>query len=363
MCCTYASFTKEIACIGLWLAGRCDLTRRMNAEQSPTREFAGRTSVSGRLIEWPTVFVALGIFGSYALLTLNHRQIPAWVLIPVLGIVLTWSGSLQHETIHGHPTKWPLANELLGRISLDFWMPYDHYRTTHLMHHRDVYLTDPLLDPESYYLTAEKWAEFGSWRRLVFRFYRTMMGRLLLGPLFIIFRYLPTQAREVWSGKGIEGEGNPRLRWARQGVAIALTVAWLYWVGMNPWIYVGAIYVSNSGIRLRSFVEHRWMPDGQSKTATVHTIAPLSLLFLNNNLHTAHHARMTVPWYQLPEFNRSLDLDAVASAGAGLYPGYRKVARLYGVHQFDTPVFPGSAAEGVVPSRSVQSGLLSNTAT
>jgi fatty acid desaturase len=334
----------------------------MNAEQSPIRAFAGRTSVSGRLVEWPTVFVALGIFSSYALLTLNHRSIPVWLLIPVLGLVLTWSGSLQHETIHGHPTKWPLVNELLGRITLDLWIPYDHYKTSHLMHHRDVYLTDPLIDPESYYVSDADWNRFGSSRHWIFRFYRTLIGRLLLGPLFMVVSYLPTQAREVWTGQGIEGEGNPRTRWFRQLLAMALTVAWLYWVEINPLTYMGAIYVSNSGIRLRSFVEHRWMPDGQSKTATVHTVAPFSLLFLNNNLHTAHHARMTVPWYQLPEFNRSLGLDSVAAEGAGLYRGYLEVAAKYGVRQFDTPVFPGRKLDLVPTSRHIEPGLLSDTA-
>ena len=43
-----------------------------------------------------------------------------------------------------------------GLVSIDkpplaLWIPYESYRISHLMHHRDDRLTDPLDDPESYY--------------------------------------------------------------------------------------------------------------------------------------------------------------------------------------------------------------------
>ena len=43
------------------------------------------------------------------------------------------------------------STKLIGCWPLSLWLPYSIYRSTHLAHHRDENLTDPLEDPESYY--------------------------------------------------------------------------------------------------------------------------------------------------------------------------------------------------------------------
>jgi fatty acid desaturase len=293
------------------------------------------------VVEWQTILVALSIFSAYGLLTWFHRSVPTWILIPALGYVLTWSGSLQHEIIHGHPTKWPRFNRFIGRFTLDLWSPFEHYRQSHLQHHRDELLTDPRTDAESFYVTPEQWAQKGRATRAVFWFYRTLLGRLLLAPIFTLTGYLREQAAQAIKGVGVEGEGCPRKRWLGHLPFVCITVAWLTYVGFSPYVYMAVIYLSISGIRLRSFVEHRWMPDGKSKTATVHAAAPFALLFLNNNLHTAHHFDMRAAWYRLPKLSTEINADAIAADGAGLYSGYFDVARRYGVKPFDQPVFPG----------------------
>mgnify|MGYP000361042673 CR=1 FL=1 len=65
--------------------------------------------------------------------------------------------SLQHELIHGHPTRLAWFNQLLGTLPLAVWYPYGVYRDSHLAHHRNHLLTHPEDDPESYYVTAESW--------------------------------------------------------------------------------------------------------------------------------------------------------------------------------------------------------------
>ncbi len=292
-------------------------------------------------IELPTVAVVCGVFGSFVVLTWFHRSIPNAVLIPALGLVLGWGGSLQHEIIHGHPTKWQKVNRFLGRFTLDLWLPFDHYRWSHLLHHRDEFLTDPRTDAESFYVLPERWAKMGPFAHKVMWAYRTLLGRLLLAPIFTLTGYLSDQASQAIKGVGVEGEGCPRRRWAKHAPFVALTIGWLWFVEFSGVVYFAAIYCSIAVIRLRSFVEHRWMPDGQSKTAMVHAAPPLALLFLNNNLHVAHHADMRIAWYRLPEYGRQMGADQIAAEGAGLYSGYFDVARRYGVKPFDTPVFPG----------------------
>jgi fatty acid desaturase len=293
------------------------------------------------VVELPTLAVMVGVFGGFGLLTWFHRSVPVWILIPVLGYVLTWSGSLQHEIIHGHPTRWPRLNRLIGRFTLDLWSPFEHYRRAHLLHHRDDFLTDPRTDAESFYLTPEKWEGMGPLGRTAQWAYRTLLGRFLLAPIFTLSGYLSEQAVQVIKGEGVEGEGCPRKRWIGHAPFVAITVAWLSFVSFSPYVYLAAIFLSISGVRLRSFVEHKWMPDGKSKTATVHTVFPLGLLFLNNNLHTAHHAAMRAPWYRLPQISADMNADQIALDGAGLYHGYLDVARRYGVKPFDQPKFPG----------------------
>jgi fatty acid desaturase len=314
--------------------------------QTPT---AAAPTVSTRreesVVELPTLAVAIGVFGSYVALTWFHHVIPNIVLIPLLGAVLTWSGSLQHEIIHGHPTKWKRFNRFIGRFTLDLWSPFEHYRRAHLLHHADVdALTDPRLDPESFYVTAEKWETMGSFARRAVLVYRTLLGRVLLAPIFTLSGYLSDQAAQAISGKGVEGEGCPRRRWAGHVPFMAVTIVWLWFVEFPALAYFAAIYISISALRMRSYIEHRWMPDGQSKTAMVHAAPPFALMFLNNNLHVAHHADMRAPWYQLPQLARDIDADHIAAHGAGLFSGYFDVARRYGLKPFDHPVFPDGPA-------------------
>lgn len=62
---------------------------------------------------------------------------------PLLILLTAWYLSLQHELIHGHPTRWPRVNQLFGLLPLAVWYPYGLYRDSHLRHHRNDHLTDP----------------------------------------------------------------------------------------------------------------------------------------------------------------------------------------------------------------------------
>jgi fatty acid desaturase len=45
--------------------------------------------------------------------------------------------SVQHELLHGHPTRWTSLNKVLGYAPFAVWYPYTLYRDSHLLHHRD----------------------------------------------------------------------------------------------------------------------------------------------------------------------------------------------------------------------------------
>ncbi|MBR7508578.1 fatty acid desaturase, partial [Mycobacterium tuberculosis] len=65
--------------------------------------------------------------------------------------------SLQHEALHGHPTRSGWLNELLVSLPLGLFYPYRRYKHLHLKHHADERLTDPYDDPESYYRALGDW--------------------------------------------------------------------------------------------------------------------------------------------------------------------------------------------------------------
>ncbi len=85
------------------------------------------------------------------MLTLFWAAIPIWLLVPLAAWLIAWQGSLQHEVMHGHPTRNRRINDAIGWPPLSLWLPYPIYRVSHLRHHRDEYLTDPIEDPESTY--------------------------------------------------------------------------------------------------------------------------------------------------------------------------------------------------------------------
>ena len=71
-----------------------------------------------RVAEWPTLLVAAAIYAGFAALTWFYHALPWWLVFPAGAYVVAWHGSLQHEAVHGHPTHWPLLNELLVFPSL-----------------------------------------------------------------------------------------------------------------------------------------------------------------------------------------------------------------------------------------------------
>jgi len=290
-----------------------------------------------RKVEWPTVALAAVIYGMWFGATFFWTRLN-WAL-PVVGAwVIAWQLNLQHETIHGHPTRKRFVNEAIGVWPLALWLPYATYRTTHLRHHWDANLTDPFEDPESYYWTEAGWRDLGALGRRFVRFQSTLIGRMLFGPAWMMSRSIREELRDAWTDK-------PRAR-ARLFWHLAQCAPVLIWVmlvcRMPLWLYVAAfVYPGMSLAMVRSFAEHRTAEEAERRTAIVEDARVLGLLFLFNNLHVAHHLRGFIPWYLLPKFYR-LNREALIERNGGLvYRSYFDVARRYLFKPHDQSVHPG----------------------
>ena len=88
-------------------------------------------------VDWPTVCVGIGLYSAYGLLTWFHHALPWWLVLPLGGYLVALHGSLQHEAVHGYPFRSRFWNTAFIFPSLWLWLPYLHYRHTHLLHHRN----------------------------------------------------------------------------------------------------------------------------------------------------------------------------------------------------------------------------------
>jgi fatty acid desaturase len=283
--------------------------------------------------------VTAAIYSGWLVLTWFFHALPAYVVAPLGAWLVAWHGSLQHEALHGHPTRRPWLNALLAGPPLALWLPFPIYRESHMAHHRAQELTCPMEDPESYYTAPERWAELSVPVRLFRRALHTAIGRLLFGPLAVVWRLARAEAPRV-----ARGERRRVAIWAVHAACVTAVLLWVVGVCRIPlWAYVALfIYPGLSLTLLRSYTEHRPGPDQSRRTAVVEAGPLLSLLYLNNNLHLVHHLWPQLPWYELPRRYRAQRGALLEENGHFTFAGYVDVLRRYAVRVKDSPVHPSS---------------------
>lgn len=245
--------------------------------------------------EFPTWGLIVVIYGGW-FATLCYWQtlgrLPATLLL--IGFT-AWYMSLQHELIHGHPTRLAWFNQLLGTLPLAVWYPYGLYRDSHLAHHNHDHLTVPVDDPESYYFTDETWATFSPWQRRLIHARNTFPGRLLLAPLLDIaqtlagayraFRHLDLRSMAMW---------------LIHGALLVPLFVWMEMIGFSAlWFVIAVSYPALALTKVRSFLEHQAADDPHARSVINEASLVWRVLFLNLNYHVVHHDLPGVPWYGL----------------------------------------------------------------
>ena len=294
-------------------------------QEAPPRE-AARRRRKRAAVEVPTLLLVLFTYGGWLAITAAYGHWPLWIVAPVAAVLLTLHSSLQHEIIHGHPTRWGRVNRLLGMVPLSLWLPFERFRQNHLAHHTDERLTDPLDDSESFYWTPEDWARLRPASRVLVQMQQTLAGRILIGSFWRIVAFLRAELRAV-----ITNEERVRAIWIEHLLWCVPVILWLTLVCRMPlWVYVAAMVIPANGILLiRSFAEHRARPEARQRTALVERAWLLGPLFLFNNLHALHHEAPAIPWY---EYNARYRVDRdrlIAQNGGLVYSTYFDVARRF----------------------------------
>ena len=272
------------------------------------------------LTEWPTLAALIGCYGTWFSLLF----LPLWISLPGLTFMIALQSSLQHEIIHGHPTKWVWVNVALVFPSLNLLIPFGRFRDTHLAHHHDACLTDPYDDPETNYLDPAKWEEMPHLGRWIFSANGTLAGRLVLGAFISQVYFMLGDWRAARSG-------DRRVLWAWliHIPACALVVWPLIQVGFSIWAYLIAAYGGLSLLKIRTYAEHRAHENLGARTAVVEDRGVLAFLFLNNNFHAVHHMYPHIAWYVLPAFYIAQKDEFMRRNHGYVYKNYGQLFRQY----------------------------------
>ena len=224
---------------------------------------------------------------------------PFWAIsLLLLPLTAAFHTSLQHETIHGHPTPLAWLNEFLVSLPLAAVFPYRRYKDLHLQHHRDEHLTDPFEDPESYFWSADDVSRMNDFQRHLFELNNTLVGRILFGPALTIVGFAKTECSRLKAR-----EPGVLTAWLLHLAGLCALVAVCTGLFSMPiWTYLlFVIYPALSLTSLRAYAEHQAAEAVGARSAVVEASRFWSFLYLNNNLHIVHHASPATPWYDIPK--------------------------------------------------------------
>ena len=291
----------------------------------------------GALPQWRTWLLVPTVYAAWLLAVVACNALGP-VVGPVLVVLATcWFTSLQHELIHGHPSKSRRVNRLMGLAPLAVWYPYELYLRSHLAHHRDELLTEPGIDPESNYIDAAGWQRLSRLYRPLWIAQRTVLGRFLLGPAMVI---VPTWLDIV--RRPLRRDFSQSRSWAVHLLLVgAMLLALDRYAGIGPLRYLSTIGYPALGLAmLRSFYEHRPAPQASHRVVINEAGLFWRILYLNNNYHAVHHERPDLPWYLVRRFYLEHRAEVLSRNGGFVVAGYLPLMKRYATKAVDSPIHP-----------------------
>jgi fatty acid desaturase len=293
-------------------------------------------------VEWPTVAMMVLCYGVWLFAGLYIW--PAYPAVALLTMAVTAAlhSSLQHEVLHGHPTRNPWINELsVSILPLAPAYPFRRFKVLHLRHHHDEQLTDPYDDPESYYLDGRRWDEISGPMRFILSVNNTMLGRIIIGPVLMVWGFVASEIKLA-----VNGDRKVLHAWALHLAGLAVLGLVMHMAFDLPfWLYaVTSGYIGMSIISVRTYCEHQAASDVGHRTVIVEN-SPLSLLFLNNNLHLVHHKAPTLAWYKLPALMREKRAEWIEMNDGYVFGGYSDIFKKFALKAKEPIVHPRFSSE------------------
>ncbi|WP_095097603.1 fatty acid desaturase [Pseudomonas sp. Irchel 3A5] len=287
--------------------------------------------------EWPTWLLLAGFYLAWAVIVFYGGVLgEGFTIVLLVPLVVLWM-SIQHELIHGHPTRWPTINRALGFLPFAVWYPYDIYRDTHLAHHNDTVLTVPGQDPESRYVSGVFWLRSPRSIRMLLWVNKTLGGRLLVGAPLAVTGLVISEIG------GLFHTGRLAWRmWAVHMLSVGVVLALVeQYSAISAVQYIFLVSLPAMSIAMiRSFYEHRPSALPEHRTVINESSGLLSWLFLNLNLHLVHHDLPGLPWFYLPRVYRARREQWIARNNGYVIDGYFSLLKKHLVSPVDCPRYP-----------------------
>ena len=231
---------------------------------------------------------------------------------------------IQHDCGHGAMFRRRGTNDMVGRaISVLTLTPYDYWRRSHAVHHATSGNLGRRGTGDIDTLTVEEYGKLGRGKRLFYRFYRSPLGLLGVGPTYLFFlrHRLPVGfMRSGW---------RPWVSALGTNAAIGGLAGFLIWqLGLWSFLLVHlpiTLIAASAGVWL-FYVQHQfehtswdendsWSFHQAAIYGSSHYVLPPVLRWFTANIgmHHLHHLSSRIPFYRLPEALRAHpELDGVS---------------------------------------------------
>ena len=266
-------------------------------------------SIPARLNIFIIVVCTIAFFSLFTAGTHFHQIWIRLLLGLAFGIIMIPVYSLMHEAAHNtlHPSA--KSNLFLGRwLCCIFTISFTFYRHCHLKHHKKNRTDDEMWD--LYYEHQNKWLRYGN-------LYLMMIGLGYVATWLSVFLFSisPKLVISAFFKKHTEINGflngfttvNKLLLAQFESVVVIIFQLLLLWlINWDWWLWVIFYGIHGFIWSSQNYVNHAFSPrDIINGAHNLKIPSWLNLVYLNFNIHKAHHQNPNIPWLHLPSFIKS----------------------------------------------------------